>query len=67
MNNWIWFIIWSNWILYELNFIYQIMDIFGVVTLDQRLSLDGVQLEGNDKTLTDLKIVPNSTIILTVS
>lgn len=43
------------------------MDIFGVVTLDQRLSLDGVQLEGNDKTLTDLKIVPNSTIILTVS
>lgn len=67
MNNSIWLIIWSNWILYEFNFVYQIMDIFGVVTLDQRLSLDGVQLEGNDKTLTDLKIVPNSTIILTVS
>ena len=67
MNNSIWLIIWSNWILCEFNFVYQIMDIFGVVTLDQRLSLDGVQLEGNDKTLTDLKIVPNSTIILTVS
>ena len=40
---------------------------FSVSPSDQRLFLKGVELEGADKTLAELSVVPNSIIVLRVS
>lgn len=51
----------------RLCFLLQITKLFAIAPFDQKLTLDGRRLEGNDKTLAELLLYPNCTIHLQVT
>lgn len=63
MDIYIW---WSHFYSLSISTLFQVMDMFKIATFDQNLSLNGILLCDNEKTLAQLSVFPDSVIELRV-